>query len=551
MVSRKYTSGKHWFLATTLLLAAIATFAQSPKSWVPDTYHGVPKYDKQHIFFDDFDNNQNEWNLFSSSLDMKIDHGDFYCKALTGDTYVKRREIPMRGIKDFEIEISIQFKEGPEDLGIGLTFGRDRQGNEYDFYFTADGSYKITKYYNGAYHDYTDWKDSERLKQYAYNTLTLRCVSNQWYFFINQQLVYQMDKQVLFGDDVGFTVGGNMAVLVDYIAVSSLESADITGPVIMLTNPEVPASGQIEVSSSTQSVSGRVYDPAGIKEVRINNFPIDVAEDGSFMAMVDIPNGTTTISIEAKDVYSNLNKKSFSIHYADAASEGQNFLLLIGIDTYEFWASLHNPVRDCDDITDVLVEDYQFAESRTFKLYNEEATREGILEMFEKLQEVVTPKDNLVVYYAGHGFYDKSSKLGYWVPVDARKKKIPDYIPNSTIHDYIKTVNSHHTLLIADACYAGSLFYRSPDVLNENNKSRWAFTSGDLEKVWDGQPGENSPFAKYMISSLRGNTKDTFRADELILEVKTAVQRNTEQTPVGNPLQNVGDEGGVFSFKKR
>ena len=40
-----------------------------------------------------------------------------------------------------------------------------------------------------------------------------------------------------------------------------------------------------------------------------------------------------------------------------------------------------------------------------------------------------------------------------------------------------------------------------------------------------------------------------FAASELAQYVKITVANNSEQTPIGNPLRNVGDKGGEFVFK--
>lgn len=231
--------------------------------------------------------------------------------------------------------------------------------------------------------------------------------------------------------------------------------------------------------------------------------------------------------------------------------EGKNYIVLIGVNEYDYWNPLHNAVRDCNDLSYVLTSKYQFEEADVITLFNNQATRENILELFERLQDKVEENDNLLIYYAGHGYYDSQAGLGYWVPADARLNKVPDFIRNSAIHDYLRTIPSHHTLLIADACYAGSLFSSSRGIINESNKSRWAFTSGDIEKVWDGQPGENSPFARYLIRYLNNNNAQSIRANDMINAVSMIVQRNTSQNPRGDALMNVGDEGGVFILYKK
>ena len=82
-------------------------------------------------------------------------------------------------------------------------------------------------------------------------------------------------------------------------------------------------------------------------------------------------------------------------------------------------------------------------------------------------------------------------------------------------------------------------------------RSRWAFTSGDIEKVWDGQPGQNSPFARYLISYLKSNTKAELTAYELIDAVSNQVRNNTQQNPQGAPLRQADDRGGMFIFERR
>lgn len=86
----------------------------------------------------------------------------------------------------------------------------------------------------------------------------------------------------------------------------------------------------------------------------------------------------------------------------------------------------------------------------------------------------------------------------------------------------------------------------------EQYNSRWGLASGRLEFVSDGQSGTNSPFAGYFIRFLQENQKARVPVSEVIQYVKTAVANNSEQTPMGQPLKGVGDEGGemVFYLKK-
>ena len=548
--------------ATVALFMLPLSFLVAQNGWLPHLYLGIPTSDRQIVFNDEFENNDNEWNLNSSYLTMKIEGGDFYCESQNSKnyvkTYVKRRFIPINQSGDYEIEISMRYVKGKGSRPLGLTFGRDVAGNEYNFYFSSDGKYKILKSEDGKDQNYVNWTSHHLLRTYSYNTLTVRKTDQVWYFFINRDKVFETEAEPLFGYDMGFTIGEDMAIEVDYLKISELKNGDNEGPSISITSPELDAQSKVELSSDRQVIRGRVTDPSGIAQLTINEHTVIPGPLGEFSASVRLPLGTTRIQVEAIDNLMNKSSKIFFMDYVTKREEppfvqngGKNYLITIGINNYSFWSRLHNATKDCKDLSQVLKEEYHFDDMFSINLTDRNATRENILEAFESLQDKVTPNDNLLIYYAGHGYYDDNSDRGYWVPVDARQNKIVDYIRNSTIHDYLSSINSHNTLLIVDACYAGSLFGRTRGVLNEESPSRWAFTSGDIEKVWDGQPGENSPFAKYLISYLRQNNKKKLHASELINNVKAAVMRNTNQTPQGDPLQNVGDLGGVFIFYKK
>ena len=80
-------------------------------------------------------------------------------------------------------------------------------------------------------------------------------------------------------------------------------------------------------------------------------------------------------------------------------------------------------------------------------------------------------------------------------------------------------------------------------------KSRWGLTSGRLEVVSDGNIGSNSPFSLVLKSFLEKNMKKEFAISELVQYVKMHVSDISDQTPLGNPLRMIGDDGGEFVFR--
>jgi len=229
----------------------------------------------------------------------------------------------------------------------------------------------------------------------------------------------------------------------------------------------------------------------------------------------------------------------------------KNYLLAIAIDQYEYLPRLYNAVRDVTAFVTLLQEKYQFFPEYTTLLCNQEATRKNIYRAVDRLVQVITPEDNLVVYFSGHGEFRDQMDEGYWIPVDAEREAFFDFIPNQQIQHYLKRINSLHSFVIVDSCFSGTLFTSRNVVPTERLKtvpSRWLLTSGRKELVSDGKPGDHSPFAENILLFLRQNQQPSLPISRLIDDVVHATAANAKQTPRGEPIQDTGHKGGQFYF---
>ena len=139
--------------------------------------------------------------------------------------------------------------------------------------------------------------------------------------------------------------------------------------------------------------------------------------------------------------------------------------------------------------------------------------------------------DNLLIFYAGHGKWKESRGQGYWLPKDAHHIKTTNWVSNSDIRDHIKAIPSHHTLLISDACFGGSLI-NSRDVSNfsitdilaaHNRRSRRAMSSGAKNEAVP----DKSKYLEYMLKYLTENRNKHITAKELHSKLVTPVFHNT------------------------
>jgi hypothetical protein len=235
-----------------------------------------------------------------------------------------------------------------------------------------------------------------------------------------------------------------------------------------------------------------------------------------------------------------------------------NHLLLIAIDEYENGIPrLSNAVHDARQFREILEKNYQFAQENIVELYDAQATSENILDTFDQLIQKLSSDDNLVLYFSGHGVFHKTTKRGYWLPANAHKSRRSTFFNNTEVTDFIRQLRVFHFVGIVDSCFSESLFDRMRAVDDEaaqrveSMPSRWLITAGRLEPVSDGSLGENSPFAHALHTLLRHHAEKQLWVSDVCSHLKKVVPMNAKQTPRGEPLPDVGHQGGEFIFRKK
>ncbi|SMG48562.1 Caspase domain-containing protein [Marivirga sericea] len=334
---------------------------------------------------------------------------------------------------------------------------------------------------------------------------------------------------------------------------------DQTAPLIYVSSPPQIDNNEITYSKPFYPIKGSVVDESGVNSLVVNGITTPIKENGNFVINLPLSMGKNYVAIEATDVNGNTSVKRFVIQRENVINddlnikESENFLFVVGINDYKYWPILYNAVDDANTITNLLIAKYGFEYSNVKVLLNDQATSKNIYDELRALIEKVKPVDNLMIYYSGHGFYDELLNEGYWIPVNAEINAPGEYMSNSNLLKILNNINSMHTFLVVDACFSGSLFGQQKRGFVENvekYKSRWGLASGRLETVSDGLYGENSPFAQEVINFLSNSDEKEIPVSQLVQHVKVEVANKTNQTPIGNPILGIGDQGGEFIFRK-
>jgi hypothetical protein len=244
---------------------------------------------------------------------------------------------------------------------------------------------------------------------------------------------------------------------------------------------------------------------------------------------------------------------------------GEFHALLIGNDRYESMPNLETAVNDVQAVSRVLTRRYGFA---TRVLTN--ATRDQILDALNEYRLKLKEKDNLLVYYAGHGELDRQNLRGYWLPVDARRDSNTRWISDQMVTDQIGLMAARHVLVVADSRYSGVMTRSSGVRLLANGgdsaemkrlvtlaklPSRTVLTSGGENPVLDTGGGANSIFARALIDALDKNQdvlEGTVLYGAIFDPVKQAAARfKVDQSPRYAVLADTRHRNGEFLFIPR
>ena len=236
---------------------------------------------------------------------------------------------------------------------------------------------------------------------------------------------------------------------------------------------------------------------------------------------------------------------------------GRYHALIIGNDDYEHLDDLDTPVADADAIASLLLEDYGF---EVTVLRN--ATRSELISKLYEFREKLDSNDNFLIYYAGHGKLDEDTQEGYWLPIDASDDDPTHWVANSTLSTMLKGIDAKHILLVADSCFAASIYRsssnfsrsRRADYVSRLNskRARVVMTSGGIERVLDSGSDGHSVFARAFLDELERND-EVMAAPQLYLKLRDrvrveAAEVDFEQKPEFKVIKTAGHEAGGFFF---
>ncbi|MFM8330509.1 MAG: caspase family protein [Candidatus Methylumidiphilus sp.] len=355
-------------------------------------------------------------------------------------------------------------------------------------------------------------------------------------------------------------------------------SIEIIAPPVTLTRglPSIQVPG-----GGLKELVGRISATDGLSALLVNGQPLAVDASGVFRVPVNVSGAQTQIDIAATDKKNRranlrVNLVAASAEAADSLPPatpagprpkdvdfGHFYALIIGNADYKTYPVLKTPISDAKSVELVLREKYGF---KTQLLVN--ANRHQIMTALNEISKRLTDKDNLLIYYAGHGEIDAATQSAYWLPTDAEVGNSANWISSQSITEYLSIIPARHVMVVADSCYAGALtgsgVAKLPDGMDESKREKWlkamnsrkartVLTSGGVKPVMDQGGGEHSIFANAFLKVLRGNSRPVLEDYDVYRDVAGQVRGASakvgfQQSPQYAPLQHAGHEGSPFFF---
>ena len=339
-------------------------------------------------------------------------------------------------------------------------------------------------------------------------------------------------------------------------------------PNILITSHDTSRGIKVVENKKKIKLIGKVIGENGIVEIIVNGQEAHFDNLGNFETSVYLSIGENKIDVSAMDRYENRAYKTFTIirqgSFAsnkksnEIVTSGQYYALVIGNNNYKYLRKLETATRDAQIVDEALKTLFNFETTLLI-----DVSRNEIIKALNNFRNKLKRNDNFLIYYAGHGVFDKAANKAYWLPVDAQNNDDTNWIIADTVTSNIRRISSNHILIVSDSCYSGTftrmskLDISSAEQRNrflkrmQSKKSRTLLASGGNEPVSDIGGEGHSVFAKAFIEGLRSIGQNEFTAEELYYQyVKESVAGNSEQTPEYNIIRNSGHEGGDFVFIK-
>lgn len=203
-------------------------------------YDKFSSSDKEIVHFDSFSDTVTPWYIGTGSdealkdcLSFDIDGENYVMTSVCDEVYpmswLSNTDALIDSTRNFELEASFTFGDGTNNA-FALFWGSDYDLNQRRFQISVNESnqYKIKFHYWGSFITIKDWTSFTHQTQQPSYKITVRMVEDDYYFYINEELIYITAVKPSYGNRFGFISNQHSTLYVDYVHYAYLSAPDDT-----------------------------------------------------------------------------------------------------------------------------------------------------------------------------------------------------------------------------------------------------------------------------------------------------------------------------------
>ena len=241
-----------------------------------------------------------------------------------------------------------------------------------------------------------------------------------------------------------------------------------------------------------------------------------------------------------------------------AAEKSSVFAFIIANEDYQDVASVPNALNDGEIMSMYCRRTLGLPDANVHLVKN--ATLNNIkreINIMNKIATAYKGEASFIVYYAGHGIPDESSRDAYLLPVDGYPTDITTCLRLRDFYSTLGSMPSQKTIIILDACFSGAtrednmlasargVAIKAKPSAPTGNMVVISAASGD-ETAYPYKEEKHGLFTYFLLKKLK-ETKGTISLGSLFEYVtdnvnkKSIVVNGKTQTPTALPAQGIGD----------
>lgn len=174
------------------------------------------------IFEEDFDNNQNDWDLYTSDkTSAKISNGSLELTSFIPAGNSRYISIPSQS-SEFALEAVINIEKLKEGSKAGLIFGfKDWQN--YNYFYITSSSFYIGLVYEGVNSVEADGMYFSAINKKGSNNIKIISNGEKNLYSINGEVQYSNTRTKNYGSNIGFTVSGKSTVNIEKLIFKEID----------------------------------------------------------------------------------------------------------------------------------------------------------------------------------------------------------------------------------------------------------------------------------------------------------------------------------------